>query len=176
MSTYKNFRIALIVVGLVALPLGQAVADDEDEYEAAKWKEVEFQLPTPPKEQNLIPVYVSAAAENRFFVDSTSISVGSDGIVRYTLLVVTQDGVRNVSYEGMRCETRERRFYASGRPDGTWSKSRNNRWARVQESAYNRYHAALFQDCFCPDGVIVRNADEARGLLRRSGRPSSAGG
>lgn len=147
-----------------------ALAGFEEDYETKQWAEIEVQFPAPPSPQGLIPFYVSGLSDNGFFVDPASISVGSDGVVRYTLVVVSPSGVRNVSFEGMRCETAERRLYAFGRADGTWSKSRNNQWERVRDIGNNRQHAALFKDYFCPDGMIVRNADEAREHLRRGGR------
>lgn len=176
MSMHKRLIAWLMTVGLLALPVGQALADFEEDYEAKKWEEIEVQLPAPPRQENLVPFYVSAAADNRFFVDLISISVGSDGVVRYTLVVVSPSGVRNVSFEGMRCDTWERRLYAFGRADGAWSKSRNNRWERVREATNNRHHAALFQGYFCPDGIIVRSAEQATGLLRRGGYSPVSGG
>ena len=69
----------------------------------------------------------------------------------------------------MRCEAREYRIYASGRLDGSWSKARKNEWVRIQEAYANRQHAALFLDYFCPVGVIVHDAAEARSSLVRGG-------
>lgn len=144
-------------------------ADFEEDYESKKWQEMEVQLPASPKQENLLSFYVSAATSNRFFIDGSSLSVGADGVVRYVLVVVSPEGGRNVTFEGMRCEARERRIYASGRLDGTWAKTRKNEWVRIQEAYANRHHAALFLDYFCPVGVIVRNADEARSALVRGG-------
>jgi len=157
----------------VALFSGSACADFEDDYEVKKWEEVAVQLPSPPKESSLQPFFVSATTDNKFWVDADSVSIGADGVVRYTLVVMTASGARNVSYEGMRCETKERRLYASGRRDGSWSKSRANRWVRIQEAVANRQYAALFTEYFCPGGVLVLNAAEAREALRRGGQPSS---
>ena len=36
--------------------------------------------------------------------------------LRFTLVIVSPSGARNVSYEGMNCSTGERRLYAFGRP------------------------------------------------------------
>lgn len=163
---------ALLLCGLCALPA--FAAGTEDEGEPARWEEAELVLPAFPKESALQSFYVSAATDNKFFVDPASISVGGDGVVRYTLVVLTPGGVRNVSFEGMRCETRERRIYALGRPDGSWSPARGKQWERVREGGSNRQHAALFQEYFCPGGVIVWTADEARDALRRGGHPSLA--
>ena len=166
-------RLACFFLFLLSVAAWPARAQEnfEEDYESKKWQEVEVLLPAPPKAEALLPFYVSAATENHFFVDSASLSVGGDGVVRYPLVVLPEGGARNVTYEGIRCETRERRIYASGRQDGSWSKSRRNEWVRIQDAYANRHHAALFLEYFCPVGVIVRNADEARNALRRGGHP-----
>ena len=116
---------------LAALSWRPAVADFEEDFNDKKWQEVVVQLPAAPQQENLLPIYVSAATDNEFFVDGSTLTVTADGVVRYVLVVQTAGGARNVSFEGLRCETRERRIYASGRPDGSWSKSRNNEWRRI---------------------------------------------
>jgi hypothetical protein len=144
----------------------------DDDYEVRVWEEIEASLPPPPKESALIPFYVSAVSDNRFLVDGDSISVGADGVIRYTLVVLSSSGARNVSYEGIRCETAERRPYAFGRTDGSWSKARSNSWVRIQNATVNRQYAALFSEYFCPYVIPVSNADEARMALRSGGHPS----
>lgn len=159
---------------LLLIATGVAVADpEEDDYVVQRWQEEAVHLPAAPQSENLLPFYVSATTTNKFFVDASSISVGNDGVVRYTLVVLAAEGGRNVSYEGMRCETRERRIYAAGRSDGSWSTSRNHQWSPIQDAAANRHYAALFLEYFCVGGAIVRNADEARGILKRGGIPST---
>jgi hypothetical protein len=148
-------------------------ADFEEDYENKQWQEVEVQLPAAPRQDSMLPFYVSAATENRFFVDGSTISVGTDGVVRYVLLILAAGGGRNVTFEGMRCQTRERRIYASGRQDGSWSKARKNEWVRIQEQYANRHHATLFLDYFCPIGSIVQDAAEARNALKQGGHPDN---
>lgn len=160
------------ITGFIAAILASgAFAGFEEDYEAKRWEEVEIQLPPAPIAENLVSFYVSPTAQYKFMVDASSLTVGSDGVVRYVLVIEAPSGVRNVSYEGMRCETKERRFYASGRPDGSWSKARGNQWERVRDAVTNRHHAALFMEYFCPGGTIVWTADEARDALRRGGHP-----
>lgn len=164
-------RYRLLVGALLAAVLLPGVAaEPEEDYVRPNWAEGEFVLPAAPKPASLVPFYVSASTENRFFVDAQSLTVGSDGVVRYVLVVLASQGARNVTFEGMRCETRERRVYATGRLDGSWSPARNKEWVKVSEATTNRQHAALFQDYFCPDGVIVRNAAEAKAALLKNGR------
>jgi hypothetical protein len=157
----------------VWLACSPVFAGFEEDYETKQWQELEVQLPAPLRQESLQPFYVSAATENRFFIDLASLTVGADGVVRYALLVLTAEGGRNVTYEGMRCEARERRIYASGRRDGSWSKSRQNEWAKIQDVYGNRHHAALFLEYFCPGGVIVRDVAEARNALRRGEHPDN---
>ena len=160
----------------LALAIGVQVcsADEPEEEEfGRKWAEGAIEIPPAPQADNLVAFYVSAATDNRFFIDTSTVSVSPDGVVRYVLVIETADGVRSVSFEGMRCETRERRIYASGRPDGTWSRSKIAEWRRIRDAGSNRYHMALFAEYFCPEGVMVRSADEARDALRRGGHPDS---
>ena len=168
----QNFRWFLLPVLAVLLQAPVNAELDED-YETKQWTEVETQLPAPPKEAGLQSFYVSAATNNKFFIDLPSLTIGADGVVRYSLVVLTQGGARNVSFEGIRCEAREHRIYATGRRDGTWSKSRNNEWERIQDEYANRVHAALFLDYFCPGGVIVPSADEAKNALKLGGHPAN---
>jgi hypothetical protein len=53
-------------------------------------------------------------------------------VVRYTVVVKSPAGAETVSFEGMRCESGERKLYAFGRADGQgggeWSRNRYARW------------------------------------------------
>ena len=81
------------------------------EFENEKpWVELAAQLPPTPKAENLIEFNVSSATRNRHFVDTASISVGEDKVVRYTVVIEAAGGAKNVLFEGMRCETGERRL------------------------------------------------------------------
>lgn len=169
-SSKKNFRTFSGLVLVFASQAGFAAGFD-NEYEEKRWAEIETQIPVFPKAENLLPFYVSATTDNKFMIDRESISVGTDGVVRYTLVAVSASGVQNVSYEGMRCVSAERRLYAFGRSDKTWSKARGNQWVKIQESTANRQHAALNAEYFCPIGNIVRDAEEALMALRSGGHP-----
>lgn len=142
-----------------------------DEEEEKPWEELPLQLPAFPRDENFLSFYVSPTATNRFYLDTASLSVGSDGVVRYVLLVLSDAGVRNITYEGMRCQTRERRIYATGRPDGSWAEARAGKWVRIREQVTNRQHAALFTDLLCPDGVIVHRVGDILRSLKKEGRP-----
>ena len=146
---------------------------NENAAEPGVWKEAETVLPDFPKEENLLEFYVSAATSNRFFVDGATLSVGPDSVVRFTLLVKTSGGATNTTFEGIRCATRERRLYATGRSDGTWLKARISEWLPIENKTVNRQHAALSREIFCPRGGIIKTADEGRDALRRGRHPNA---
>lgn len=159
---------------LATIPLTASAEWGKFEYEFEQekpWAEIEAQLPAYPKEENLLPLYVSAATDNKFFVDSASISTGDDGVVRYTLIVKSSSGAANVSFEGMRCASHERKLYAFGRKEGSWSRARAAKWEPISYKDRNRQHHVLYDDFFCPEGLIVKNPQEAVDLLKRSFRP-----
>jgi hypothetical protein len=155
---------------LLCLPLAAHAEwmDFDREFEQDKpWVEVAAQLPPYPKEQNLIPFDVSSVTRNKHYIDAESISVGADNVVRYTVVVKAAGGATNVSYEGIRCDTAERRLYAYGHPDGSWSKARDATWQAIRLRSLLSYRKALYEDHFCPDGLQVRNAKTAVDSLRR---------
>ncbi|MBV5342254.1 CNP1-like family protein [bacterium] len=144
-------------------------ADFDKEFEEKSWAEIEVQLPSFPEKGNLIPFRVGAISDTKYLIDGNSLSVGADGVIRYALVVVSSEGAQNISYEGMRCATAERRFYAFGRSDKTWSKARSNQWVRIQGSS-NNHHVELYFNRFCSAGITsVTSAEDARRVLRSGG-------
>lgn len=141
--------------------------------DAPPWQEEDLQLPAVPQDANLREIYVSAATSHKFYVDAATLSVGKDGVVRYTLVVRTSGGAMNVTYEGMRCETREYKVYASGHRDGSWAPARRSEWRLIENKPANRQHAALSRDYFCPAGVAIYTVGEGREALRLGKHPNA---
>lgn len=137
-------------------------SDGEHERE---WEEGEYELPPPPSEANLRSFFVSAASPNEFYVDESTLTVGDDAVVRYVLVVRTRGGAENVTFEGIRCTSGERRIYALGREDGEWVDARRSEWEPLRVNSYNMPRAALAANHFCDGPVPPRNRAEAlRGL------------
>lgn len=145
------------------------------ESEGQPWDEQKPQLPPFPKEENLVRIQVDGGLSFDFFVDLESVSVGRDGVVRYTLVARSVGGATNISYEGIRCKGRERKLYAFGRADKTWSAARNPQWASISDLPVNLLQATLHDAFFCPARTIVRDAEEARKLLKSGGDPRAGG-
>jgi hypothetical protein len=96
--------------------------------------------------------------------------VGQDRVVRYTLVARSPQGAESVSFEGMRCDTREVRGYATGRADGSWSR-RDTPWRKIEARSVQRWHNALASEYFCPGRSPIHSAAEGADALRRGGHP-----
>lgn len=169
--TMRDMKILPILMLCIPLMAQAEWGDFDYEFEQDKpWVEIAAQLPAYPKPENLLPFSVSSATGNRFFVDAASISVGEDKVVRYTVVIDAAGGARNVSFEGLRCESGERRLYAYGHSDGTWSRARarNAGWETIKFRSLLSYQKALFEDHFCPDGIRVKDGAEAVRNLKRA--------
>jgi hypothetical protein len=125
--------------------------DYEFDQEKKPWTELQAQLPPYPAAQNLVPFEAGGASPHRFFIDAPSLTIGKDGVVRYTLVIKTAGGATNVSFEGMRCDMQEQKTYAFGHADGKWSRARDPQWRRVVYQEINRQYGVLFKDFFCAD-------------------------
>jgi len=136
------------------------------EPDVVEWKELEVPPPDFPRPENLREFYVSPTATSTYLIDASTLSPGSDGIVRYVLVVRTASGAQNISFEGIHCEEGTWKLYATGGGDGQWNKARISEWRPIENKPVNRYHAALSRELFCPDGIPIATADEGRNALR----------
>jgi hypothetical protein len=162
-SSVRSLLAAVYVAGAcwsgLAFAQGFLVEPDQN------WREAEVVMPPPPQEKHLREFAVSAASSNRFFVDESSLDVGTDYVVRYVMVVRSSGGAETVSYEGIRCPTAEHKLYAHGRPDGEWVPPRNPEWKNLRSARAHTPQAALAANYLC-DGVAPPRSREAalRGL------------
>lgn len=149
--------------------------DYDNDRAVEKLKEEETRLPAFPDNADLVRFEASAASSHRYYIDSKSLSVGEDGIVRYTLLIRTSGGAINVSYEGMWCDSQQVKVYATGGANGNWMRARDPHWSRIERRSVDIHHAVLFTDFFCTlktTKTPVARVEEALELLRKGSRES----
>ncbi|KHL05763.1 UNVERIFIED_CONTAM: lipoprotein [Mumia flava] len=162
-----------------------------DPFNDKPFKEDAVTFPAPPVDRDAVPFDVGGRDESplRFAIDPKSVSIGKDNVVRYTVLITSKTGARNVNYEGLRCDTAERRIYATLRNDtNQWvgnravdmnetanaeSASMNaykpaTDWQRVGNGGPTDYASALMRSYFC-DVRSVAGDGKASTLVRRLG-------
>ncbi|TAM46844.1 MAG: hypothetical protein EPN55_04070 [Gammaproteobacteria bacterium] len=138
-----------------------------DETKVEKWKELESPLPSWPEDARLIPVRMPVTYTLKIYVDEKSVSRLADGIARFTLVVESSSGVRNVFFEGYNCETREYKTYAAGTPDKTFEPIKKPKWERVQYYDVNAFRFQFLRYYVCdPDSLssALRPQDFVRRL------------
>jgi hypothetical protein len=145
--------------------LRDSFTDSDDDKKP--WKEVEAQLPPYPKAENLIRLNTGTATPHSFYIDTSSISLGDDGVVRYTVVTRTSGGATNVTFEGMRCETRQQKLYAIGRAGEKWVQARDAQWQRVVLKDLTPHHYTLYQEYFCPQRTRPTPPRQAVDALKR---------
>lgn len=144
----------------------------EEEQEKLNWREAEVPPPPYPGDADLIEFQVSSGATFRFYIDAASLSVGADGVVRYTLIARSPSGVANVSFEGIRCSTKSYKVFARG-SGGRWS-PRKGEWRDIEAKTIQRWHNVLYFEYLCPRHRPIDSAAEGVDALRRGGHPGLA--
>jgi hypothetical protein len=162
--------VALLVTGCGTRPVEQSEWERENRKPAPT--EAQVDLPPYPVAARLIEFEKHPGADFRYFIDPETLSVDKEGVVRYVLVARSLSGVQNVTYEALRCETAEYRFYAFGQADGSWSRSRSN-WRSLQQS--QPLQRVLYADYFCPQKVAILNPGEGVRALRDGGHPFAKG-
>jgi hypothetical protein len=110
--------------------------------EITSWSEMQAQLPPYP------------------------VSTGGDGVVRYTMIIKTSGGSTNISFEGMRCESREQKYYAIGRTDKSWVRARNPQWRPIDFKEATAHHITLYREYLCRGKIMVESAEQIVRALR----------
>jgi hypothetical protein len=131
------------------------------------WEEITASLPPYPKDENLVQFNVSSATANRYLIDIASLSVGKDGVVRYTVVIASPRGARTVNFEGIRCDPAEYKIYGFGQENGTWNENKRAAWQPFKQRSLLSYHKALFEDHFCPDWIRIKDTEEGIRNLKR---------
>jgi len=129
----------------------------------------DINLPASLRSAEWLAFKVRNVGKHVFAVDPGSVELGTDGIVRYSLLIRTTGGVDNITREGIRCATNTWKIYAVGRETGEWSRLREPVWRPIVAAGLNAVRYTLRQDYVCDrDNVPFRNAQTVAARIRAS--------
>ena len=162
-SPVLSFYVVSLALILSSVALAQTDSAENDQTKP----ESPVVLPAPVQKNNLLPFYVSPTTTMDFAVDAKSLSVTDEGIVRFTIVISNASGASNISYEGIRCSTGEKKIYATNQANGGWSLSRRDIWEPIIDRGANRHHAALAKDYFCNSGFVDGKAEVIVDRLRK---------
>ncbi len=145
--------------------------DKLPEYQPGKpWQEQKLDVPAYPTANDLISLDTQFD-DYHYYIDKQSVSVGDeDQVARYTVVIDSEDGVRNVFYEGIRCDTRQYKTYAFGSGAGPFQRMQDTGWHYIRSEAAFRYRRDLLDYYVC-DGPTVRF--DPKQIVRRIANPPS---
>lgn len=170
----------LILVGLgLAMPVSGAedafVTDAEPPVPSSvrpgtPWQESNTALPPWPQDADLVELVPDGPdAGLRYFIDTRNLQVGSDDVVRFTLVAEGSSGTRNLSVEGIRCTPRGTyKTYAYGAGEG-FVPTASDEWLPMPAHGAERWRHDLWRFHFCiPQAFAPRpKIDMVRSLKGR---------
>ena len=103
-------------------------------------------------------------------VDPATISVGTDGVVRYVVIMTNGNGNTNALYEGIRCVSDEVKSYARLNSAGQWSAVSSPIWKGLGDNMPSRHALAIARQGACqarlatsPQEIIAALKSPTRG-------------
>ena len=115
------------------------------------WEEGKTELPPWPKDGDLVEFELDTASPSRFryFIDGQHLTIGSDDVVRYTLVAESPTGARNVTFEGLRCKAQGVfRTYAYG-SDSSFKPVEGADWQAIIAKSGDHLHRELHGHFLC---------------------------
>jgi hypothetical protein len=113
------------------------------------WKELEVPPPTKFSTERLVPIDMPRYVTVKIGVDPESLSVGTDGIIRYVVVAVSQSGNVNAMYEGLRCLQGEVKTYARFGSDDKWAAVEGAQWLPLNGNQRSMHALALARQGAC---------------------------
>ena len=142
---------------VLALALAGGAAQAQLSVPDPDWKEVDAPPPAPLRTSGLVRIDLPESML-RFGVDPASVSLSSDGIVRYVVVATSNSGAVNALYEGIRCSTGEMKLYARHNPDSGWVLVKDSGWRALHETRPSRHSLVIARNGACIGGAPNQSA------------------
>ena len=138
---------SISVLAIEDEPLGWATPYVEEEQEI--WQEQQGGLPPYPVKGELLKVDAGTESlQYTVYLDKASLVKRDDGVVRYTVILVSSTGVWNVSNEGLHCGEKKFRRYGYG-VDGSWHPMPDSPWKALRGKGANSYRMVFYNKYMC---------------------------
>ncbi len=151
---------------------GKPVFDNPDDIEDPEpWKEGKITLPPYPEDGDLVEINIPSRGDSfDTYIDGKTLIVGEDRVVRYTVVLRSRSGTDNILVEGLRCDAREYRSYATG-GNGRLEPTTERPWRAIgQPGGAFAYRLAMSETFACqydrnpyPKETILKRISGQRG-------------
>jgi hypothetical protein len=116
------------------------------------WKEAAVTLPAFPRARDLLPLRAETGdADYNYYIDVNSVTLTSDEVLRYTVVIQAPGGANNIIYEGIRCATKEVKSFAYGTRDGRFERMADPEWRYFRSRGAMGYRTALVERYVCDE-------------------------
>lgn len=149
----RRWRLGLLAVilmnGCSDIPFGLGDSEAEEE-KVVTFVEQEQALPAYPRSEDLLPLDIDEAdGAFDYAIDSRSLSTSADGIVRYTVVITSDSGVKNVLHEGIRCGAKQFKTFALGSDATAFQPLKNPLWREIRRKGIQLHYFELFTYYLC---------------------------
>lgn len=153
--------IAGLCLALVAV---SAVA--QTPAEVPEW--VEDNVPAPPafSKDALIPIDMPAYVTLKVGIDPATLTVGTDGVVRYVVVMYNATGSVNAAYEGILCSKGEVKTYARAGTSGNWVATKQPEWRALTDNLPSRHAYAIAKQGGCDERTSAKRENTLQALKR----------
>jgi hypothetical protein len=141
----RNSTVLAIVTCLLVSTRAFAQIADLD----PDWKELDVKPPAAFKTSKLVPIEMPRYVTVKMGIDPDTLTVSSDGIVRYVVVAVSGSGNVNAAYEGIWCRAGDVKTYARAGNDGKWDAVDNPEWKKLNASQPSMHALALARQGVC---------------------------
>lgn len=154
---------AFLAFAGAGLPFSAASDPDKIRFDPSlvpQWKESAVDLPRFPEDRNLAVLPPVPGDTVRIYIDRASLSRAEDRVLRYTLVIESGAGARNVFFEGIRCETGEYKTYGYGAAGGKLELLKTATWRPIENLGQNAFRWRLYRHYACDDALSARAPKE----------------
>jgi CNP1-like family len=166
-------RILLTLVAVSALTCSSLWAQTGNGLDNPDWKEE--QAPPPPafSKDALVKIDMPPHVSVKVGVDPNTVVVGSDGVVRYVVVMINASGSVNAAFEGIRCASDEVKTYARWSSAGTWAVLNDPPWKGINDNMPSKHAYAFARQGAC-DSRIAANKETILSNLK-NGKKTATG-
>lgn len=161
-----GFSACALVAGL-ALPVTAQTRGEET------WRELETAPPAQFSIVGLLPIEGAGRSSLTYGIDPSTLTVDTDGVVRYVLVARSDSGALNVLFEGIHCKGAAMKTYARWDNASAWNTSPAAPWRPLSFSGPTWHAMQLARAGVCegptPNGSadrVIRTLRAGRGDLR----------
>ena len=155
---------ALLLCLLTAGSCWSQIADIDPD-----WKELEVPPPAKFNVERMVAIEMPRYVTVKIGVDPDSLTIGTDGIVRYVMIAQSSGGNINAMYEGIWCRKGEVKTYARLGSDGKWDPVSDAQWSPLSGNQRSMHALAFARQGAC-DGraAAARTPQEIIRKLKQS--------